>query len=44
MKWAETLGEFLVGLVILVITLLCIVVAAFVSLFEFPKYWRLSHK
>jgi len=44
MKWVELFAEFLLGFVILLITLVCIVVAAFVSLFELPKHWRLSHK
>jgi hypothetical protein len=44
MKWLITAGEYLVGLLILFLTLLCIIVAGFVSVFEFPRYWRRTHK
>jgi hypothetical protein len=37
-------GEYLVGLLILFLTLLCIVVAGVLSLIEFPNYLRHMHK
>ncbi|MGD9721994.1 MAG: hypothetical protein AB7O59_10225 [Pirellulales bacterium] len=44
MKWFMIAGEYLLGLVILFVTLLCILVAAFVSLLELPRYLRNTHK
>ncbi len=37
-------GEYVAGILILLVTLICIVVAMFVSLFELPKYLRNSGK
>ncbi len=44
MKALMVCAEVLLGLLILLMTLVCILVAAFVSLFELPKYWRRTHK
>lgn len=44
MKWLITAGEYLVGLLILIVTLFCIVLAGFASLFELPRYLRRMQK
>ena len=44
MKFFMIAGEYLVGVVILAITLVCILVAALISLTELPKYLRHSSK
>ncbi len=38
------LGEYVVGVVIWLLVLLCIVVAMFISLFELPGYRRRMHR
>ncbi len=43
MKWLMLGAEYLVGLLILLVVLLCILVAAFVSLAELPRYFRHMH-
>lgn len=40
MKVIMVAGEYLVGIVILFLTLLCFIPAAFFSLLEFPRYSR----
>ena len=43
MKWLMLAGEYLVGLLILLVMLLCILVAALISLAELPRYLRHMH-
>ncbi len=44
MKALMILGEYAVGVVILLMVLACIFVAAFISLFELPGYLRRMHQ
>lgn len=44
MKTLMNAGEFLVGVVILLITLVCIAVAGVISLTELPRYWQRTQK
>jgi hypothetical protein len=44
MKSLMKAGEFLIGLVLMFLTLLCIIAGGIVSLFEIPKYLRRAHK
>jgi hypothetical protein len=44
MKYVMIAGEYVVGLLILLVNLLCIAVAAVISLTELPRYLRNSHK
>ncbi|HEX3724691.1 MAG TPA: hypothetical protein VHV08_00545 [Pirellulales bacterium] len=44
MKFFMIAGEYVVGAVILLVSLLCIFVAGVLSVFELPKYLRHMHK
>ena len=44
MKILMIIGEYLVGFIILLVTLLCILVAGFFALLELPRYLRLTSK
>ena len=38
------IGEYALGFIVLLVTLLCILVSFVVALFELPRYLRLSSK
>jgi hypothetical protein len=44
MKVIMIAGEYLLGFLLLLVTLLCIAIGFVVSLFELPRYFRLKSK